>query len=133
MVAFLDLPEQLLNHQYFWLHLIKMFFTSRPKKYRNKKEKSLQMKEDVGMVCQKVHKQGRIKVMVSIQSRVPTSLLLCEKMQGWMRLCILTITIILPCLCTFWHAIPTSPFIFNDFSFLYNTYSYNLCALEPSS
>ena len=24
-----------------------------------------------------------------------------------------------PCLCTFWHAIPTSLFIFNDFSFLY--------------
>ena len=22
-----------------------------------------------------------------------------------------------PCLCTFWHAIPTSPSIFNDFSF----------------
>ena len=49
-----------------------------------------------------------------------TSLLLCEKMQGWMRLCILTITFIFPCLCTFWHAILTSPFIFNDFSFLYN-------------
>ena len=28
MVAFSDLPEQLLNRQYFWLHLIKMFFTS---------------------------------------------------------------------------------------------------------
>ena len=26
---------------------------------------------------------------------------------------------ILPCLCTFWHAIPTSFFIFNDFSVLY--------------
>ena len=82
------------------------------------KKKSLKMKGDVGMACQKVHKQGRIKVMVSIQSPVPTSLLLCEKMQGWMRLCIFTITFILPCLCTFWHAIPTSPFSFNDFSFL---------------
>ena len=27
----------------------------------------------------------------------------------------LCITFILPCLCTFWHAIPTSLFIFNDF------------------
>ena len=36
-----------------------------------------------------------------------------------MRLCIFTITFILPFLCTFWHAIPTSLFIFNDFSFLY--------------
>ena len=33
-----------------------------------KKEKSLKMKGDVGMACQKVHKQGKIKVMVSIQS-----------------------------------------------------------------
>ena len=81
-------------------------------------EKSLKMKGDVGMACQKVHKQGKIKVMVSIQSPIPTSLLLCEKMLGWMKLCILTITFIFPCLCTFWHAIPTSHFIFNDFSFL---------------
>ena len=36
-----------------------------------------------------------------------------------MRLCIFTITFILPCLCTFLYAIPTSLFIFNDFSFLY--------------
>ena len=28
---------------------------------------------------------------------------------------------ILPCLCTFWQAIPTSLFIFNDFSFLFNS------------
>ena len=28
------------------------------------------MKGDVGMACQKVHKQGRIKVMVSIQSLI---------------------------------------------------------------
>ena len=33
-------------------------------------------------------------------------------------LCIFTITFILPCLCTFWHAIPTS-LHFNDFSFLF--------------
>ena len=43
-------------------------------------EKSLKMKGDVGMACQKVHKQGKINVMVSIQSPIPTSLLLCEKM-----------------------------------------------------
>ena len=36
------------------------------KKYRNKKEKSLKMKRDVEMACQKVHKQGKIKVMVSM-------------------------------------------------------------------
>ena len=36
-----------------------------------KKEKSLKMKRDEGMLCQKVHKKGRIKVMVNIQS--PTS------------------------------------------------------------
>ena len=33
--------------------------------------------------------------------------------------CILNITFILPCLRTFWHAIPISLFIFNDFSFLF--------------
>ena len=41
--------------------------------YIYKKEKSLKMKRDVGMACQKVHKQGRIKVMVNIQSPIPTS------------------------------------------------------------
>ena len=35
------------------------------------------------------------------------------------RCCIFTITFIFPCSCTFWHAIPTSLFIFNDFSFLF--------------
>ena len=45
-----------------------------------KKEKSLKMKRDVGMACQKVREQGRIKVMVNIQSLIPTSLLFCEKM-----------------------------------------------------
>ena len=35
--------------------------------------RKIKMKGDVGMVCQKVYKQGRIKVMVSIQSPVPTS------------------------------------------------------------
>ena len=36
-----------------------------------------------------------------------------------MGLCVFTITFIVPCLCTFWHAIHTSLFISNDFSFLY--------------
>jgi len=44
------------------------------------------------MAWQKVHKQGKIKVMVSIQSPVPTSLLLCEKMDE--ALYILTIIFI---------------------------------------
>ena len=34
--------------------------------YTYKKEKLLKMKRDVGMACQKVHKQERIKVMVNI-------------------------------------------------------------------
>ena len=34
------------------------------------------MKGDVGMVCQKVYEQGKIK---NIQSPIPTSLLFCEK------------------------------------------------------
>ena len=33
-------------------------------------------------------------------------------MLGWMRLCIFTSTFILPCLCTFWDAIPTVLMIF---------------------
>ena len=41
-----------------------------------KKIQKKNQKRDVGMVCQKVHKQGRIKVMVNIQSPVPTPLLL---------------------------------------------------------
>ena len=35
-----------------------------------KKEKSLEMKRDVGMAYQKVHKQGTIKVMVNTQSPI---------------------------------------------------------------
>ena len=35
-----------------------------------------------------------------------------------MKLCIFTITFIFLCLCTFWHAIPTSLSIFNDFFLL---------------
>ena len=84
-----------------------------------KKEKSLKMKGDVGMACQKVHKQGRIKVMVSIQSLIHPYIFSQRSKDVGTGLCILTITFILPCLCTFWHAIPTSPFIFNDFSFLF--------------
>ena len=85
----------------------------------DKKEKSLKMKGDVGMVCQKVHKQGRIKVMVSIQSLIHPYIFSQRSKDVGTGLCILTITFILPCLCTFWHTIPTSPFIFNDFSFLF--------------
>ena len=34
------------------------------------RKKNHKKKRDVGMVCQKVHKQGRIKVMVNIQSLI---------------------------------------------------------------
>ena len=91
-----------------------------------KKEKSLKMKGDVGMACQKVHKQGRIKVMVSIQSLIHPYIFSQRSKDVGTGLCILTITFILPCLCTFWHAIPTSPFIFNDFSFLFLYFSGHL-------
>ena len=75
------------------------------------------------MACQKVCKQGRddIIVKVNLQSPIPTSFYItvanwCENDAG-MRLCIFTFTIIssLPCLHTFWHAIPTSFNIFNVF------------------
>ena len=68
------------------------------------------------MACQKVCKQGRddIIVKVNLQSPIPTSFYItvanvCENDVG-MRLCKFTFTIIssLPCLHTFWHAIPTS-------------------------
>ena len=61
-----------------WLHLIKYCLLHNvKKKYRNKK--IIKKKGDVGMVCQKVHKQGRIRVMVTIQSPVPTSLLFVKR------------------------------------------------------
>ena len=75
------------------------------------------------MACQKVCKQGRddIIVKVNLQSPIPTSFYItvenqCENDAG-MRLCKFTFTIIssLPCLHTFWHAIPTSFYIFNVF------------------
>ena len=71
------------------------------------------------MACQKVHKQGRIKVMVSIQSLIHPYIFSQRSKDVGTGLCTLTITFILPCLCTFWQAIPTSSFIFNDFSFLF--------------
>ena len=80
---------------------------------------SIKMKRDVGMACQKVHKQGRIKVMVNIQSLIHPYIFSQKSKDVGTRLCMFTITFILPCLCTFWHAIPTSLFIFNDFSFLF--------------
>ena len=75
------------------------------------------------MACQKVCKQGRdgIIVKVNLQSPIPASFYItvanwCENDAG-MRLCKFTFTIIpsLPCLHTFWHAIPTSFYIFNVF------------------
>ena len=67
------------------------------------------------MACQKVCKHGRdgIIVKVNLQSPIPASFYItvanwCENDAG-MRLCKFTFTIIpsLPCLHTFWHAIPT--------------------------
>ena len=66
------------------------------------------------MACQKVCKQGRIKVMVNIQSLIYPYIFLQKNKDVEMGLCIFTITFILPCLHTFWHTIPTSFFIFND-------------------
>ena len=76
------------------------------------------------MACQKVCKQGRddIIVKVSLQSPIPTSFYTtvankCENDVG-MRLCKFTYHhyyVILPCWHTFWHAIPTSFYIFNAF------------------
>ena len=63
-----------------------------PKKCRDMKEKSLKINRN-GVPKSA---QTRIKVMVNIQSLIPTSLFFCEKMWGWMRLCIFTITFILP-------------------------------------
>ena len=36
----------------------------------NKIKQEREMKRDVGMACQKVHKQGRVKVMLNIQSLI---------------------------------------------------------------
>jgi len=44
----------------------------------HKKEKSLKMKRDVGMASQKVHKQGRIKVMVNIRTLIHPNIFLQE-------------------------------------------------------
>ena len=59
VLACLCLLEQFLNCRVG----VAIVFTSLrtlPKKDRNKTEKSLKMKRDVGMACQKVHRQGRI-------------------------------------------------------------------------
>ena len=71
------------------------------------------------MASQKVHKQGRIELMVHIQSLIHPYIFSQKNKDVGTGLCIFTITSILPCLCTFWRAIPTSLFIFNDFSFLF--------------
>ena len=77
------------------------------------------MKRDVGMAYQKVHEQGRIKLMVNLQSLIHPYIFSQKSKDVGIGLCIFTITFILPCLCPFWHAILTSLFIFNDFSFLF--------------
>ena len=41
----------------------------------------VRVKRDVGMACQKVHEQGRIKVTVNIQSPIPT----CTSLLFWER------------------------------------------------
>ena len=94
------------------------------KKYRNKKEKSW----DVEMACQKVHKQGRIKVIVNIQSLICPYIFSRKSnlKDVGTGLCILTITFILPCLC----AISTSLCIFNDFSFFSRFQSIILIAAD---
>ena len=55
-----------------------------------KKEKPLKMKGDVGMACQKVHKQGRIKVMVSIQSLIHPNIFSQRSKDVGTGLCILS-------------------------------------------
>ena len=75
------------------------------------------------MACQKVCKQGRddISVKVNLQSPIPTSFTL--QLQTSVKRCrdealyvyLHTYIIPIPCLHTFWHAIPTSPYIFNAF------------------
>jgi len=39
-------------------------------RHSDKKEKSLKTKGDIGMACKKLHEQGRIKVIVNIQSLI---------------------------------------------------------------
>ena len=70
------------------------------------------------MVCQNVHKQGRIKVMVIIQSFIHPYIFTQKSKDVGTGLCILTFTFIFPCV-LFGTPIPTSHFIFNDFSFLF--------------
>ena len=75
------------------------------------------------MACQKVCKQGRddVIVKVNLQSPIPTSFYIavtnqCQNDAGmWLCKFTFTITSSLPCLHTFWHAIPTSFYIFNVF------------------
>ena len=76
------------------------------------------MKRDVGMACQK-RKQTR-KNESDGKDTKPSPYIFSQKSKDvGIGLCIFTITLILPCLCTFWHGIPTSLFIFNGFSFLF--------------
>ena len=88
-----------------------------------KTEKSLKMKRDVGMACQKVHVPIRkdIKVKVCKYTKPHPSLYLFTI--GWIwrdRASYIYLHLYnVPCWYTFWHAIPTSLFIFNDFSALF--------------
>ena len=74
------------------------------------------MKRDVGMACKKETNKKGYKNEGKYTKPVPTSF--HNSVTG---LCIFsfTFTYILSCWCTFWHAIPTSLFIFNDFSVMF--------------
>ena len=92
-----------------------------------KKEKPSKIKRDVGTACQKVHKQrGDIKVMVNIQSLIHSYIFSQYSEDVGMGFVYLPSLYILPCLCTFCHAIPTSLFMFNDFSFLFKYFFGNV-------
>ena len=90
---------------------------SEPRQKWRQERKSLKMKRYVGMACQKVHKQGRIKRVM--QKPCPYIFTLSWKDLGTDKALYIYHHFILACLCTFWHAISTSLFIFNDFSFLF--------------
>ena len=74
------------------------------------------MKKDVGMACQEAHRQGYKSEGRYTKPRPYIFTLLCKDVGMDEALYIDLHFYILPCLHTFWHAIPTSVFIFNDFS-----------------
>ena len=122
VVAYLDFTEHLVSAVSRFRVVIIVVFTSQCNWKHGQKIQKQERKI--------IKRKSRNDVPNSTQTRkdksdgkytkpLPTSLLLCEKILGWMRLYIFIITFILPWPCTFWHAFPTSLFIFNDFSFLY--------------